>query len=161
LLLGRTIIRIKYYEVLFFVRLTFDKGSTLMKNRPPIKEVKKTILLVDDDAGNRDIMSEMLSDMGYQVLPGEDAATALSIIQQSTVIDLVITDYQMPDMNGLDLAMALRQILPAVPVIMVTAYSSIENYFRSMSLGVFEYVNKPINTKEFKRVVRAALHEAA
>jgi DNA-binding NtrC family response regulator len=105
-------------------------------------------------------MSEILSAMGYQVLPGADGASALSIIQQSADIDLVITDYHMPDMNGLDLALALRQILPAVPVIMVTAYSSIENYFRSMSLGVFEYVNKPISTREFERVVKAALRES-
>jgi DNA-binding NtrC family response regulator len=132
-----------------------------MKSEAPLKKDKKTILLVDDDAGNRDGMAEMLSDMGYQVLPGADGASALSIIRQSTCIDLIITDYQMPDMNGLDLALALRQILPAVPVIMVTAYGSIENYFRSMSLGVFEFINKPIDEREFERVVKAALHESA
>ena len=132
-----------------------------MKSGASLIKDKKTILLVDDDAGNRDGMAEILSAMGYQVLPGADGASALSIIRQSACIDLVITDYHMPDMNGLDLALALRQILPAVPVIMVTAYGSIENYFRSMSLGVFEFINKPINEREFERVVKAALRESA
>jgi DNA-binding NtrC family response regulator len=132
-----------------------------MKKNSSINIGKKTILLVEDDAGNREIMAEMLSDMGYLVVAGEDGASALTIIQKSAGIDLVITDYNMPGMSGLDLAMALRQILPAVPIIMVTAYSSIENFFRSMSLGVFEYVNKPINMREFERVVRAALREPA
>jgi DNA-binding NtrC family response regulator len=74
-------------------------------------------------------------------------------------IDLVITDYRMPDMNGLELVTTLRQILPSVPVIMITAHGDIENYFRSLSLGVFEYVNKPVGKREFERIVRAALHE--
>jgi two-component system nitrogen regulation response regulator NtrX len=97
--------------------------------------------------------------MGYSVVDEPDGLSALALIRRGVDIDLVITDYRMPGMNGLDLATALRHILPAVPVIMLTAHGDIENYFRSLSLGVFEYVNKPIGKREFEQIVRAALHD--
>ncbi len=120
---------------------------------------KKTILLADDDDGNRLIIAEILEDLGYQVIAEAGGSSALSVIKRGADIDLVITDYRMPDMNGLDLVMELRRILPYVPVIMMTAYGSIENYFKSMSLGVFEYVNKPIVKDEFERIVKKALRK--
>jgi two-component system response regulator (stage 0 sporulation protein F) len=120
---------------------------------------KKTVLLVEDDEGNRCITAEILKDLGYQVISEAGGSSALSVIKRGVDIDLVITDYRMPDMNGLDLVMELRRILPNVPVIMMTAYGSIENYFKSMSLGVFEYVNKPIGKDEFERIVKKALHK--
>jgi two-component system, NtrC family, response regulator HydG len=120
---------------------------------------KKTILLVEDDEGNRLITAEILSDLGYEVIAEAGGLSALEVIRRGVTIDLIITDYRMPDMNGLDLVMDLRRILPHVPVIMMTAYGSIENYFKSMSLGVFEYVNKPINKGEFERIVKIALRK--
>ncbi len=121
-------------------------------------KIPKTILLVEDDAGNRRILAEILSDLGYKVIDEPDGTSALSAIRQGIDIDLVVTDYRMPDMTGLDLLMTLRKTMPAVPVIMLTAYGSIENYFRSMSLGVFEYINKPIEKREFELIVKTALH---
>ena len=120
---------------------------------------KKTILLAEDDDGNRLIIAEILEDMGYHVISEAGGSSALSVIKRGVDIDLVITDYRMPDMSGLDLVMELRRILPNVPVIMMTAYGSIENYFKSMSLGIFEYVNKPIGKDEFERIVKKALHK--
>jgi two-component system response regulator (stage 0 sporulation protein F) len=120
---------------------------------------KKTILLAEDDAGNRLIIAEILEDMGYEVIAEAGGSSALSVIKRGVEIDLVITDYRMPDMSGLDLVVELRRILPDVPVIMMTAYGSIENYFKSMSLGVFEYVNKPIGKTEFERIVKKALRK--
>jgi two-component system, NtrC family, response regulator AtoC len=119
----------------------------------------KTILFVDDEMEARRTFSEVLSDMGYNVIDKSDGLSALSLIRQGVPVDLVITDYRMPDMNGLDLVKTLRKILPSIPVIMMTAHGDIENYFRSLSLGVFEYVNKPIGKREFEQLVKAALHE--
>ncbi len=120
---------------------------------------KRIILVVEDEPENRRIFSEILGDLGYSVIAMPDGTSALSAIQNAPGIDLIITDYRMPDMSGLELVMKLRRILPAVPVIMITAFGSIENYFQSLSLGVFEYVNKPVGKTEFERVVKAALHE--
>jgi DNA-binding NtrC family response regulator len=66
----------------------------------------------------------------------------------------------MPGMDGLEFLNALRQKDPAVPVIMLTAYGAVESYLKSLSLGVFEYVNKPIKAKDLGRVVQAAIDSA-
>ena len=116
--------------------------------------------MVDDELANRRLYREILSDMGYSVIDKPDGASAMSSLRQGDEVDLVVTDYRMPDMSGLELVMALRRVLPSVPVIMVTAYASIENYFQSLSLGVFEYINKPFVKDEFERIVKAALHRS-
>jgi DNA-binding NtrC family response regulator len=51
----------------------------------------------------------------------------------------------------------MREVLPSVPVIMMTAYGNAENYIKAMSLGVFEYINKPLDIREFERIIRTAL----
>ena len=119
----------------------------------------KTILVVDDEPENRRIYSEILSDLGYRVIDEPDGASALSDIRRGEKIDLVITDYKMPGMNGLELVATLRNILPSIPVLMLTAYTSIENFIQSLNLGVFEYINKPVGTSEFIRIVRMALND--
>ena len=118
-----------------------------------------TILIVDDEEENRRILSEILGDLGYRVIDRPDGMSALSAVKEEAGVDLVVTDYRMPDMNGLELITTLRRTLPEVPVIMITGHGSIENYFRSLSLGVFEYINnKPVGKREFERIVQAALH---
>ena len=120
----------------------------------------ETILVVDDDPESLMLHSEILSDSGYGVIAQPDGASALAAVQEVSGIDLVITDYRMPDMSGLVLIEKLREALPAVPVIMVTAQGNIEMYFRSRDLGVFEFVNKPVRKTELKRIVRAAIEKS-
>ena len=117
----------------------------------------KTILLVDDETDIRSVYTELLGDLGCRVLSEPDGPSALAFIKQGAGIDLVITDYMMPGMNGLKFIKSLRAMRPSVPVIMITGFTSIENYLKSKSLGVFEYVEKPIRLEEFRRVVTAAL----
>jgi DNA-binding NtrC family response regulator len=131
-----------------------------MNDNPKVTRDRKTILFVDDDKEARRIFSEVLSDMGYNVIIQPDGQSALAVIRQDAPINLVITDYRMPDISGLDLVTTLRKILPSIPIIIMTAHGDIENYFRSLSLGVFEYINKPIGKREFEHLVRAALHES-
>jgi DNA-binding NtrC family response regulator len=118
---------------------------------------KKTILLVEDDEENRRILTEILTDMGQRVIDKPDVSSALLTVRSAARIDLVITDYCLPDSNGLDFVGAMREVLPSVPVIMMTAYGNAENYIKAMSLGVFEYINKPLDIREFERIIRTAL----
>lgn len=120
-------------------------------------ETGRTVLVVDDEPGNRRLYSEILRDLGHSVIDKPNGVSAMVTVRKGAGIDLVITDYRMPDMSGLEFVSALRQVLPSVPVIMITAYASIENYFDSLSLGVFEYINKPFVKREFERIVKAAL----
>jgi DNA-binding NtrC family response regulator len=118
----------------------------------------KNILVVDDDQENVRNYCEILADAGYRVIARGDVDAALALIQENTVVDLVITDYRMPGKTGLDFIVALRQLRPSLPVIMITAYGNIETYLHSISLGAFEYVNKPVKKKELERIVQHALN---
>ncbi len=119
----------------------------------------KTILLVDDETDIRSVYAELLGDLGCRVLSEPDGLSALAFVKQGAGIDLVITDYLMPNMNGLKFIKSLRAMRPLVPVIMVTAFTSVEKYLQSKHLGVFEYVEKPIRIDEFRRIVVAALEQ--
>jgi DNA-binding NtrC family response regulator len=117
----------------------------------------KTILLVDDEIEILKSLGEILNRFGYTVIARTEAEAALSVFREGTKIDLVITDYRMPVMDGLEFLNALRQMDASVPVIVLTAYGAVESYLKSLSLGVFEYMNKPIKAKELGRIVQAAM----
>jgi DNA-binding NtrC family response regulator len=114
----------------------------------------KTILLVDDEPEILKVLEETLSD--YNVITKTDAESALSVIRGGARVDLVLTDNYMPGMKGSELITVLKKDAPSVPVIMLTAYGSVESYLENISGGVFEYINKPVKANELRRIVKAA-----
>ncbi len=121
----------------------------------------KTILLVDDEPDLLGVLADILERAGYAVIAQPDAESALSVLLNRTSIDLVITDLCLPGMSGSELVEVLRKALPAVPVILLTAFGSVESYVESRCMGVFEYINKPVHARELRRIVKTALHESA
>lgn len=117
----------------------------------------KTILLLDDEPEVLTCLVEMLQRLNYRVLTETDGSSALSRISAGASPDLVITDHRMPGMDGLEFVSALRAMLPSVPVVMFTAYGSLESYLTAGALGVFQYVLKPVTMRELERTVSAAL----
>jgi DNA-binding NtrC family response regulator len=119
----------------------------------------KTILLIDNGPESSGL-ADVLKGFGYEVIASRDGLSALSLIREGAPIDLVITDYPLTGMDGLEFLASLRKLAPAVPSVMLTAYGSVETYLKAYSLGVFEYVNKPVTTKELGRIVKTALNGA-
>jgi len=86
---------------------------------------RATILLVDDEELVREGTAEMLRDIGYQILTAASGGEALSLLRGDNGIDLIISDYLMPGMNGVDLIQRARSIAPDVPALLITGYSNI------------------------------------
>jgi DNA-binding NtrC family response regulator len=114
-------------------------------------------MIIDDDRENLRALSLIIDTMGYHARSFDNAGSALAEIKSGLNPSLVISDYRMPGMDGLQFVEALRAIGNKAPVIMLTAHGTIDSYFRSFSLGVFDFVNKPVRDIELKRIIMTAL----
>lgn len=121
--------------------------------------MKTRILVVDDELSMREFISILLEREGYEVVTAADAATALERLAAST-IDLVISDVQMPGLNGLELLARIRESSPETAVLLITAYSTAEQAVEAMKLGAYDYLAKPFKVEEIKVLVRNALENA-
>ncbi|WP_303721080.1 response regulator [Malonomonas rubra] len=110
------------------------------------------VLIVDDEENARIGLKKLLALEGFQVDAVENGFEALEYLANHPV-DLVITDINMPEMNGLVFLRELNRSYPTVNVIMVTAYGGVESYLEAMNLGAFEYLNKPVRLEELKAVM--------
>ncbi|HYT67781.1 MAG TPA: sigma-54 dependent transcriptional regulator [Vicinamibacterales bacterium] len=114
-----------------------------------------TILVVDDESLIRWTLSERLSQDGHVVVEAETAKAAIARFGPD--IDLVLLDYKLPDSDGLQVLRTLKAHDPDVPVILLTAFSSIETAVEAMKQGAYHYANKPFNLDELALVVQKAL----
>lgn len=120
----------------------------------------KTILLVDDDASLRRVLVHHLSEAGYRVLTAVDGKTGLGTFTEEQV-DMVITDIQMPEMNGLELLRRISVMSSDAVVLVITAYGSIETAVEAMKLGAYDYITKPFNREELLLTVSKGLQYTA
>ncbi|BCR05551.1 two-component system response regulator [Desulfuromonas versatilis] len=111
------------------------------------------ILIVDDEENARIGLSKLLSQEGYQVDSVGNGYEALEFLRQQKV-NLVISDINMPGMNGLAFLRELNRNYPSTNVIMITAYGGVESYLEAMNLGAFEYIHKPVKLDELKSVMK-------
>lgn len=111
------------------------------------------VLAIDDDSIIRAILTNMLQKAGYEVITASDGTTGLKLALEEDP-DVVITDYQMPGMDGMELLEAVRKSSPSLPVIMLTAHGDIALTIKSMQAGAYDYLEKPIKVEEMLNVVR-------
>src|SRR6202050_1692319 len=115
-----------------------------------------TVLFVEDEAKMRRLLQINLGEDGFQTLSAPDAERALQVLQDSSV-DLVVTDLKLPGISGLEFLTALKRSHPALPVIVMTAYGTVETAVEAMKGGASDYVLKPFSLAEMRLVVQKEL----
>jgi DNA-binding NtrC family response regulator len=115
-----------------------------------------SILIVEDEAKMRRLLELNLGEEGFATHAAADAESGLKILG-SEKIDLVITDYRLPGMNGLEFLQAIKRANAELPVVMMTAYGSVESAVEAMKFGASDYVLKPFSLAEMVLVIRKEL----
>jgi DNA-binding NtrC family response regulator len=115
-----------------------------------------TILIVEDEAKMRRLLELNLEDDGFTTLSAEDAEKGLQLLQDGAV-DLVVTDLKLPGMSGLDFLQAVKRFQAALPVVVMTAFGTVETAVEAMKAGASDYVLKPFSLDEMRMVVHKEL----
>jgi DNA-binding NtrC family response regulator len=115
------------------------------------------VLIVDDEVRLAEAFREQLTEEGMHVLTAPRAREALSILKREN-FDVAVLDIKLPDMDGVELLLKLKQIEPTTEVIMLTGYASVATAIRSMKLGAYDYVTKPCKMTELSNIITKA-HE--
>src|SRR3954464_69031 len=118
--------------------------------------MSKTVLIVEDEKVLRESLAELLSEEGHDVLQAPDGKVAHDLILQRSV-DLVLSDIRMPEMDGLTLLGHLQKIAPQTPVIMITAFGTVESAVAAMRAGAYDYLLKPVQFDDVLLKVQRAL----
>ena len=119
------------------------------------KNVKKRLLIIDDEANMRHMLSTVLKKADYQVETAADGAEGLEMIQQSPY-DFILCDIKMPKMGGMEFLKLSRDRIGAATVIMMSAYGSIDTAIEAMKSGAYDYISKPFKTDEVYLTLKKA-----
>jgi two-component system, NtrC family, response regulator AtoC len=115
-----------------------------------------TLLVVDDDQVARELLAETLSREGYRVRTAGGGEEALRL-SGGEPFDLALVDLRMPDIDGLGVLKQLAMIQPDLPVVILTAFATVETAIQAVNAGAFDYLSKPFRLEEIKLVVRRTL----
>jgi two-component system, NtrC family, nitrogen regulation response regulator NtrX len=118
-----------------------------------------TLLVVDDEPQILQVVSGILQDEGFEVTTAPDGETALRLVAAGAP-DLVLLDIALPGMDGLDVLQELKKRYPALPVVMISAYGSVENAVRATRLGAYDFIEKPPHADKILLTVRNGLELA-
>ncbi len=116
------------------------------------------ILFVDDDKDILAMVEQYLTIKGYAVTTVDNGIEAVGIVQEKE-IDIVFTDYKMPDFNGLELLVAIKKYRPQTEVIIVTGYGSMESAIQAMKFGSYDYLQKPFKLDHLRLIIDRIVEE--
>ena len=120
------------------------------------------LLIAEDDPDMRDLLQDVLEDAGYETIPSIDGRAAMERInREREMIDLVVTDVRMPGMTGDELLAAVREKRAEAPVIVITAFGTVEQAVEMVKAGAFQYLTKPLKIGDLLQTVQQALARSA
>ncbi len=114
------------------------------------------ILVADDELGMRQFLTHLFQREGHTVRVAENGREAMALLHQEAS-DLVLSDIRMPDMSGIELLRAVRELMPDVEVIMMTAFANVDTAREAFLLGAYDFVQKPFDNDLLKETVARAL----
>ncbi len=117
---------------------------------------KASILIVEDEAKLRRLLELQLADEGFQVRTVPDAESGLQLLTKDP-FDLIVTDFKLPGMSGLEFLQAVKRVNADLPVVVMTAYGTVESAVEAMKNGASDYVLKPFSLAELALVIRKEL----
>lgn len=117
------------------------------------------ILICDDQEMMRDSLAGLLAKEGHDVTAVGDGASAVARVESSK-FDLLLTDLRMPKMTGLELLSEIKRLRPELPVVLMTAYATVQTAVEAMRAGAYDYIQKPFDGEELKLLVDRTLEHA-
>lgn len=115
--------------------------------------IRLNILIVDDEQSQRLILSGYLKQKGYNIFEASSGMEALKITDNN-LIDIVLSDFKMPEMNGIELLVKLKEKNPEIAVVIITAFGTIENAVKAMKEGAFDYLTKPVDLDDLEFIIK-------
>ena len=122
------------------------------------QQTSRKILVVDDDRDFRWTMGNVLQAAGYRVIQAQDGKEAMSLLEKD-IPDLVLLDHRMPGQNGLHVARDMKQRIPALPIVIITAYAEVASAVDFLKMGVYDYVAKPVDNNDLIFTIKRALEK--
>ena len=120
---------------------------------------KNTILVVDDDLAHRTMLKTLLSGWGYAVAEAEDGSAAIARVHEKP-FDLILMDVRMVKISGLEALAEIKKFNPAIPVMIMTAYASVETAVEALKKGAYDYLTKPLDFDELRLAMERAMEHS-
>ena len=117
---------------------------------------RNTILVVDDDTAHRTMLRTLVGGWGYEISEADDGGSAIGMVRQQPY-DLVLMDVRMLKVSGLEALAAIKSINPAIPVVIMTAYSSVETAVAALKQGAHDYLTKPLDFDKLRLTLERAM----
>jgi DNA-binding NtrC family response regulator len=111
-----------------------------------------SILIVDDEDAQRSILKGYLEKKGYKIYSASSGTEGIKTVQNN-LIDIVLSDFKMPDKTGLEVLEEVKKINPEISFVILTAYGTIEDAVKAMRLGAFDYISKPVDLDELDLMI--------
>ncbi len=145
-----------FFEILF-PRIKRTNEHTIIGSGKPAGGTER-ILFVDDEETIADLGGRMLVQLGYHVTSMTESRKAIELFRaEPGAFDIVITDYTMPHLTGVDLAKEILQIRPDIPIVLCTGYSEMINDDIAKKRGISAFVMKPLSLRDVAKLIREVL----
>ena len=118
-------------------------------------KVNQSILIVDDDLAHRTMLKKLLGNWGYEVFEANDGSLAIDEVHKRS-FDLILMDIRMLKVSGIEALEQVKIINPAIPIIIMTAYASVETAVDALKKGAYDYLTKPLDFDELKIAINRA-----